>query len=192
MGEHVTSDVTLHNGSQPQEFHGVTGLCAALTEIEEVEKQIDHLTKRREMLYEAVTHTVTDLPPALQRKIVARLTDMVGIPMATNGGSARQPQSNVSVYEEIILAHGNLMTLDALTDKVLARGLQLSGGPDTQPREKIRNSLQGSKRFENLGDNHWTVVKGPKPVAPVNSVRPDCESTDLPPYGVSSPPSGLL
>ena len=74
----------------------------------------------------------------------------------------RQPKK-VAVYEDILVETGVPMRLENLTQEALNRGVSLGGSLDNPPEEKVRNSLNGSKRFVNLGGNRWWLANTPLP-----------------------------
>lgn len=69
-------------------------------------------------------------------------------------------KSNVQIFEETLLANGHPMYVKALYEAALSRGLALRG-TKASPTEQVRNSLSGSKRFTNLGDNVWWLAGHP-------------------------------
>ncbi len=81
--------------------------------------------------------------------------------------SARRPplnigkQTNVSIYERIILEAGHPMKVADLVAAAEARGVVLRGKGDKA--KMIRNALVNCKRFVNMGDNTWWIANRPIP-----------------------------
>ena len=67
--------------------------------------------------------------------------------------------SNIEQFEAILLDNGYPMLLREITAEALKRGMTFGGRTDKPPSVKIRNSLFGSKRFCNLGNNVWWITR---------------------------------
>ncbi len=74
--------------------------------------------------------------------------------------SLKKP-TNVSIYEEVLLSVGRPMYATALASAAEARGVVFRGKGDKA--DMIRNALQNSKRFVNMGGNTWWLLNRPIP-----------------------------
>ena len=67
----------------------------------------------------------------------------------------------VDIYMVILEEHGKPMHVREITAEALRRGAVLRGGSKASPEQKVRNSLYGSKKFVNVGDNTWQIADQP-------------------------------
>lgn len=81
-----------------------------------------------------------------------------GIPV---GDTKVSKKPNVEIYTEIIRAHGKPMHVKQIAAALKDYGNVLKG--KNEPEIQVRNALNASKRFENVGDNTWWVVSDPLP-----------------------------
>ena len=124
-------------------LHHVRQVKETLAEMEAVlEGQLSSL-ERQEQLEDAVKSS-GDL-----QALVEMLTGTVG-PLVDGH------RTNVELYREIVAEHGEPMHLSNIVDTALQRGLRLRG--TQEPSVQVRNALNGSKRFVNMGSNYWWLA----------------------------------
>ncbi len=70
---------------------------------------------------------------------------------------------NLDVYRDIVLDAQRPMHLNEITAEALKRGLDLISTGKNPPRNKVRNGLHSSPRFQNLGNNTWWLAGLPLP-----------------------------
>lgn len=88
--------------------------------------------------------------------------------------TADDGRTNVDVYEEILLNAGAPMHVKEIAAEANRRGVLFRGKSPIEVQ--VRNSLAGSKRFENLGSNTWWF----NPTAFLDLQHEDDEVQDLP------------
>ncbi len=74
-----------------------------------------------------------------------------------------QPISILDRLEKIILDAKRPLHITAIAKEAGKRGIAFSGDPDKPIKNKIRSSMNGSKRFVNLGSNTWWITGVPVP-----------------------------
>ena len=91
---------------------------------------------------------------AEQRVNAAKLT--LGIPLVN---TATPKKTNAEIYTEIIRANGKPMHVREIAVALREYGNILKG--KNEPEIQVRNALNASKRFENVGGNTWWVLGDP-------------------------------
>lgn len=69
----------------------------------------------------------------------------------------------VDLYAAILEERKQPMHVREIAAEALRRGAVLRGGGQASPKQKVRNSLFGSKKFVNVGGNTWWLANKPIP-----------------------------
>ena len=127
-------------------------------------------TLQEEILLRLVpaTHFILDSPPPQSEEIAHQSTAGISMecprqPSEPDRPPDKRQPKKVAVYQDILEETGVPMRLEDLTQQALNRGVRMLGSQDNPPEEKVRNSLNGSKRFVNLGGNRWWLANTPLP-----------------------------
>lgn len=128
-----------------QQLEGVLELLAELdSSLQDQDKALEKFESVQTRLRES------DAAQALMRLLTETGTDQESV-LETNG------KPNVQVYEEIILEHGKPIHAADIVKEAVKRGVVFKG--QTPKATQVRNSLVGSKRFDNRGGNMWNVPR---------------------------------
>ena len=158
---HITIDL---GGDTTSQRANVRDAIERLVKLEQAFDWIAEGERQRDEILHLMNQSTRSDFDLLDSPIESSLWGLPTQLMPSTGGRppGRRP-SNVLLYEKILEEHGRPMYLQDITQEALSRGLDLGGRTDRSSEEKVRNSLTGSKRFQNLGMNRWWLADTPMP-----------------------------
>ena len=74
-----------------------------------------------------------------------------------------QPLSNLDRLEKILIDARRPLHVSTIAKEAVRRGIPFGGDPIKPIKAKIRSSMNGSKRFQNMGSNTWWIAGMPVP-----------------------------
>lgn len=77
-------------------------------------------------------------------------------------GGSTNGKSRVLIIEEILELHDKPMYINDILHWCERRGVQFNG-PKNSPRDQLRSTLAGSKKFQLIGQNFWWLADVPIP-----------------------------